>query len=100
MKQVSSFTSQKRTRTLQKRAYILASAAIVLSLAFCQAAVAQSVATYQEPFRPQFHYTPAMNWMNDPNGLPMDGSFRCSTFRASYFIREARPVLAFEIPPN
>ena len=69
MKQVSSFTSQKRTRTLQKRAYILASAAIVLSLAFCQAAVAQSVATYQEPFRPQFHYTPAMNWMNDPNGL-------------------------------
>ena len=25
--------------------------------------------TYQEPFRPQFHYTPAQNWMNDPNGL-------------------------------
>jgi fructan beta-fructosidase len=32
------------------------------------AAAAQS-AGYQEPFRPQFHYTPAMNWMNDPNGL-------------------------------
>jgi levanase len=25
--------------------------------------------TYTEPFRPQFHFTPAQNWMNDPNGL-------------------------------
>ena len=25
--------------------------------------------TYQEPYRPQFHYTPGQNWMNDPNGL-------------------------------
>lgn len=24
---------------------------------------------YIENFRPQFHFTPAMNWMNDPNGL-------------------------------
>lgn len=24
---------------------------------------------YSEPYRPQFHYTPAENWMNDPNGL-------------------------------
>lgn len=24
---------------------------------------------YQEPFRPQFHFTPARNWMNDPNGM-------------------------------
>ena len=24
---------------------------------------------YDEPFRPQFHFTPARNWMNDPNGL-------------------------------
>lgn len=24
---------------------------------------------YDEPFRPQFHFTPAQNWMNDPNGL-------------------------------
>ena len=22
-----------------------------------------------EPFRPQFHFTPEINWMNDPNGL-------------------------------
>ncbi len=24
---------------------------------------------YREPYRPQFHFTPEMNWMNDPNGL-------------------------------
>ncbi len=24
---------------------------------------------YDEPYRPQFHFTPAKNWMNDPNGL-------------------------------
>ncbi len=26
-------------------------------------------ATYKEPYRPQFHFTPAINWTNDPNGL-------------------------------
>ena len=26
-------------------------------------------ASYQELYRPQFHFTPAKNWMNDPNGL-------------------------------
>src|SRR5688500_18501657 len=26
-------------------------------------------ASYQELFRPQFHFSPAKNWMNDPNGL-------------------------------
>ena len=24
---------------------------------------------YDEPYRPQIHYTPAKNWINDPNGL-------------------------------
>jgi len=24
---------------------------------------------YREPFRPQFHFTPEKNWMNDPNGM-------------------------------
>lgn len=25
--------------------------------------------TFNERYRPQYHYTPKMNWMNDPNGL-------------------------------
>jgi fructan beta-fructosidase len=25
--------------------------------------------SYMEPFRPQYHFTPEKNWMNDPNGL-------------------------------
>jgi fructan beta-fructosidase len=24
---------------------------------------------YREPWRPQYHFTPAKNWMNDPNGM-------------------------------
>lgn len=24
---------------------------------------------YKEPYRPQFHFTPEKNWMNDPNGM-------------------------------
>ena len=28
-----------------------------------------SLAYYKEPYRPQFHFTPEKNWMNDPNGL-------------------------------
>ncbi len=28
-----------------------------------------AAASYREPWRPQFHFTPATNWMNDPNGM-------------------------------
>ncbi|NJB86729.1 fructan beta-fructosidase [Lewinella marina] len=28
-----------------------------------------SEATYQEPHRPQIHFSPPANWMNDPNGM-------------------------------
>ncbi len=31
--------------------------------------VAQEQELYKEPFRPQYHFTPSENWMNDPNGL-------------------------------
>jgi len=32
--------------------------------------------TFDEKYRPQFHYTPATNWMNDPNGLVyFDGKY-------------------------
>ncbi len=30
---------------------------------------AQAAKPYREPWRPQFHFTPAKNWMNDPNGM-------------------------------
>ena len=25
--------------------------------------------SYREPFRPQYHFTPEKNWINDPNGM-------------------------------
>jgi len=32
--------------------------------------------TYNEPFRPQFHFSPPSNWMNDPNGMVyLDGEY-------------------------
>ena len=33
------------------------------------ASAAQVGAPYTETYRPQFHFSPARNWMNDPNGL-------------------------------
>lgn len=41
---------------------------ISVSAFFSQGATAQAP-TYTEPQRPQHHFSPATNWMNDPNGL-------------------------------
>ena len=47
---------------------LLSIAALAAAWVYPHPASAQ-VPTYQEPYRPQFHFTPAINWMNDPNGL-------------------------------
>ena len=43
---------------------------LAIGLALLLAATVYSqTATYDEPYRPQFHFTPEINWTNDPNGL-------------------------------
>ncbi|MEW6305673.1 MAG: glycoside hydrolase family 32 protein [Verrucomicrobiota bacterium] len=43
--------------------------AVALMLVSLGAFSALPAAAYREPWRPQFHFTPATNWMNDPNGM-------------------------------
>lgn len=31
--------------------------------------MAYEAGTYKEKYRPQFHFSPPANWMNDPNGM-------------------------------
>ncbi len=51
--------------------------ALILAMVFFSpSATAQVEATYTERYRPQYHFTPAVNWMNDPNGLVyFDGEY-------------------------
>ena len=60
--------SQRRVVLIALMAVLAACAAIASATGSTAAAQTDSV-TYREPFRPQFHFTPAKNWMNDPNGL-------------------------------
>jgi sucrose-6-phosphate hydrolase SacC (GH32 family) len=43
--------------------------AVILGSSASLSFAADPAITYREPFRPQFHFTPAKNWMNDPNGM-------------------------------
>lgn len=36
---------------------------------FLYSACSTITTSYQEQFRPQFHYSPMKNWLNDPNGM-------------------------------
>jgi fructan beta-fructosidase len=51
---------------MKKQSLVLASAFVLAA-----SAVAQSVnpAGYDQPYRPQYHFSPQMHFMNDPNGL-------------------------------
>ncbi|MFY8036807.1 MAG: hypothetical protein ACOVMQ_06550, partial [Cyclobacteriaceae bacterium] len=42
----------------------------------CQNQKTESNITFKETYRPQIHFTPETNWMNDPNGLVyLDGEY-------------------------
>jgi fructan beta-fructosidase len=56
------------TALLALVAALAACAAIMSATASTAAAQTDSV-SYRELYRPQFHFTPERNWMNDPNGL-------------------------------
>jgi levanase/fructan beta-fructosidase len=42
---------------------------VTLSLSFTSVPDKTDKKYYQEKYRPQYHFTPEKNWMNDPNGL-------------------------------
>ena len=71
----SSAGSVRRSRASQQRIIltavmaVLAVCAAIASATTSTAAAQTDSVTYQELFRPQFLFTPAKNWMNDPNGL-------------------------------
>jgi fructan beta-fructosidase len=54
-----------RTRSI---IFALSTLAWLLFAASLPAQVTHSGAPYDETYRPQYHFTPAKNWMNDPNG--------------------------------
>ena len=42
---------------------------ILIAYAFSAVPEKKDKKYYEEKYRPQFHFTPEKNWMNDPNGL-------------------------------
>jgi levanase len=54
-----------RTRLIAAVATVCALSAASLA----PQAIAADTPPYSETYRPQFHFTPEKNWMNDPNGL-------------------------------
>lgn len=57
------------SRTTRPRRRLLAALAVLSGLGLIAASPAMADTLYHEQYWPQFHFTPAQNWMNDPNGL-------------------------------
>ncbi|MFF5184984.1 GH32 C-terminal domain-containing protein [Streptomyces sp. NPDC000345] len=55
--------------TIRPRRRLLAALAVLSGLGLVAASPATADTLYHERYRPQFHFTPDRNWMNDPNGL-------------------------------
>jgi fructan beta-fructosidase len=61
------WNSRRSPRTSRRfNPFALALAAALIATPVARAA--DDPHYYDEPFRPQFHFTPERNWMNDPNG--------------------------------
>ena len=60
-----------RRKVFRSMLAVLGAAVLAVGLATAPSAAGQAspaAALYHELYRPQFHFTPAQNWMNDPNG--------------------------------
>ena len=58
------------------KSFLLRQRVALFALVLVAALDARAAETYREPFRSQFHFTPATNWMNDPNGMVFyDGEY-------------------------
>jgi fructan beta-fructosidase len=60
---------RSRARVRALRSGLAGALAAVLAAGATAAAQEASPPTYLERYRPQYHFTPAIDWMNDPNGL-------------------------------
>ncbi len=56
-------------RRLVVVASLIAAVSLAATPAQTRAQAAAAAVSSREPFRPGFHFTPARNWMNDPNGM-------------------------------
>jgi len=61
---------------------------LILGLFFAGKIVAQEQNLYKETYRPQYHFSPTKNWMNDPNGLVYSNGLYHLFFQHNPFANE------------